>query len=169
MTKDEALKLALEALEINLPIAYAKNGRGERFPCFSDDPLREIKTREAITLLRQALDHVPDTTKMLEPDMGIDRGAWADVPDATKWVDELRGGDETEQEPVAFVCRGKLSTIGHCEECKPLYTAPTKREWVGLTSEEITKLKHLMDHKSQWSYIEFADAIEAKLKEKNRE
>ena len=101
-TDRETMKLALEALEINLPIAYAKNGRGERFPCFSDDPLREIKTREAITALRQALDHVPDTMKMTEPDMGIDRGAWDDVPDATKWVDELRGGDETEQEPVTW-------------------------------------------------------------------
>ena len=56
MNHIEVMKLALEALEINLPIAYAKNGRGERFPCFSDDPLREIKTREAITALRQALE-----------------------------------------------------------------------------------------------------------------
>lgn len=60
MDKDEAMKMALEALEINLPIAYAKNGRGERFPCFSDDPLREIKTREAITALRQALEQPSD-------------------------------------------------------------------------------------------------------------
>lgn len=26
-----------------------------------------------------------------EPDTGIDRGAWSDVPDATKWLDDLRG------------------------------------------------------------------------------
>lgn len=30
----------------------------------------------------------------LDDDTGTDRGAWADVPDATKWVDELRGDDE---------------------------------------------------------------------------
>jgi len=55
-TDRDAMKLALEALEINLPFAYAKNGRGERFPCFIDDPLREIETREAIIALRQALE-----------------------------------------------------------------------------------------------------------------
>jgi hypothetical protein len=32
--------------------------------------------------------------------MGVDRDAWADVPDATKWVDELRG--ETEREWVGL-------------------------------------------------------------------
>ena len=60
MTDREAMRIALDALEINLPIAYAKNGRGERFPCFSDDPLREIKTREAIIALRQALEQPSD-------------------------------------------------------------------------------------------------------------
>lgn len=50
---------------------------------------------------RQALEHVPDTMKMTEPDMGIDRGAWDDVPDATKWLDELRG-DEPEREWVGL-------------------------------------------------------------------
>lgn len=32
-----------------------------------------------------------------EPEMPVDRGAWSDVPDATKWVDELRG-DEPKRE-----------------------------------------------------------------------
>ena len=50
---------------------------------------------------------------------------------------------------------------------KPLYTAPPKREWVGLTDEE---LKVLCD---EWQIIyggyvrPFARAVEAKLKEKN--
>ena len=47
---------------------------------------------------------------------------------------------------------------------KLLYTAPPKREWVGLTYEEI----------DTWNIVgyeslrEFVRAIEAKLKEKNR-
>ena len=50
---------------------------------------------------------------------------------------------------------------------KPLYTAPPKREWVGLTDED---LKPLCD---EWrimygGYVDdFAKSIEAKLKEKN--
>ena len=43
--------------------------------------------------LRQALAE-PDNDADCDDDTGIDRGAWADVPDATKWVDELRGDDE---------------------------------------------------------------------------
>lgn len=85
-------------------------------------------------VLRQALDHVPDTTKMIEPDMGIDRGAWSDVPDASKWLDELRG-DETEHQPEAWPhkwgCRA--NAFGKCDKgC----TAPPTREWVGLTEED---------------------------------
>jgi len=47
----------------------------------------------------------------------------------------------------------------------PLYTAPPRREWVGLTDDEIWQ---------EWSSpkdsaIDFARTIEAKLKEKNSE
>lgn len=34
----------------------------------------------------------------LSMDECIDRGAWSNIPDATKWVDELRGDEESEQE-----------------------------------------------------------------------
>ena len=54
---------------------------------------------------------------------------------------------------------------------EPLYTAPPKREWVGLTDEEINKLMQTInwrkDWLGSWAYKEFARAIEAKLKEKN--
>ena len=82
MTKDEALKLALEALdqyiEKELTVGQRYTNEGQQL-------------LEAHAILRQALNHVPDTMKMTEPDTGTDRGAWSDVPDATKWVDELRG------------------------------------------------------------------------------
>jgi hypothetical protein len=48
------LKLAEEALEKNLPFNYVQNGLGEKFPCFSNDPLRESKTREALAAIREA-------------------------------------------------------------------------------------------------------------------
>ena len=41
----------------------------------------------------------------------------------------------------------------------PVYTAPPKREWVGLTDEEIVACG--------WCDLKFARNIEAKLKEKN--
>ncbi len=57
-------------------------------------------------------------------------------------------------------------------ELEPLYTAPPKREWVGLTDEEIQDLSYLSqkidEGNAAWfDRLGFARAIEAKLKEKN--
>ena len=41
------------------------------------------------------------------------------------------------------------------------------KPWQDLTDDEITKLRHLIDWTAGWSYIEFARAVEALLKEKN--
>jgi hypothetical protein len=62
----------------------------------------------------------------------IERGtkAWADVPDATEWVEELRGN---------------------------------VNEWVGLTHDEVNSWE-LPDSPT---VFEFAQFVEAKLKEKN--
>ena len=160
MTDRETLKLALEALEFAASQIYNED---------NDDIIAD-----AITAIRQAIDHVPDTTKMIEPDMGIDRGAWDGVPDATKWVDELRGGDETEeeQEPVAWIGHsGNLAysknsfmpSVRHLS--KPLYTAPPKREWIWLTDEEILVCGG-MDGADNWVF-QFANALQIKLREKN--
>jgi hypothetical protein len=52
---------------------------------------------------------------------------------------------------------------------QPLYTTPPKREWVGLTDEEIYEYadKYLYQHGSNYGIKAFGKAIEAKLKEKN--
>jgi hypothetical protein len=95
----------------------------------------------------------------------------------------LRQALETEQEPVAWMhtfIEGNVIThipadIGrHPERWTPLYTSPPKREWVGLTTDEIWEC-----NKASGSAVEFhicyehqnvedfAESIEAKLKEKN--
>ena len=49
----------------------------------------------------------------------------------------------------------------------PLYTAPPKREWVGLTQEEVQEIaKQLIDDAAYCS-THFAIAIEAELRRKN--
>jgi len=71
-----------------------------------------------------------------------------------------------EQEPVAWMSD---SDVGFYKEefgnypCVPLYTAPQRREWVGLTVEEIAAC--CME--STTTQLSFYNAIEAKLKEKN--
>ena len=42
-----------------------------------------------------------------------------------------------------------------------------QRQWVGLTDEEIEKMRHLIDWTAHWSYGTFARAIEQKLRERN--
>jgi hypothetical protein len=50
----------------------------------------------------------------------------------------------------------------------PIYTEPPKREWVGLTDEEIMEMLDYGQYGRVPQYARnFVDAIEAKLKEKN--
>jgi hypothetical protein len=93
----------------------------------------------------------------------------------------LRQALETEQEPVARLKTWSdgsvsvLKTKSHAfadHELEPVYAAPPKREWVGLTDEEIQDLGYLSqkidEGNSEWfDRWGFARAIEAKLKEKN--
>jgi hypothetical protein len=81
------------------------------------------------------------------------------------------------QEPVAWITdggKGELwwyqsskfdeegNLIGPNPDDIPLYTAPPKKQWVGLTPYEIQEI-----HSGNQHWGNFACAIEAKLKEKN--
>jgi len=89
---------------------------------------------------------------------------------------------QPEQEPVAWLDAemSQAYTIDELSDASgtgflPLYTAPPKKEWVGLTADEIWKCNkaksgsavefHIcVEHQN---VLDFAEAIEAKLKEKN--
>jgi hypothetical protein len=89
---------------------------------------------------------------------------------------------QPEQEPVAWgVFEGNLHDMfftqeeaqemadlkGSHAEVKPLYTAPPQRTWVGLTVEEKV-LELMFDAEGRLlGYEEYANAVEAKLKQKN--
>jgi hypothetical protein len=92
-------------------------------------------------------------------------------------ITALRKALETEQEPVAWITdggKGELwwyqsskfdeegNLIGPNPDDIPLYTAPPKKQWVGLTPYEIQEI-----HSGNQHWGNFACAIEAKLKEKN--
>ena len=94
-------------------------------------------------------------------------------------ITALRQALETEQEPVAWMY---VNEDGECEQIEygpvfddpgvtPLYTSPPKREWVGLTDEEIYDCEEEAGvpqyEISSADLYAFAQAIEAKLKEKN--
>jgi hypothetical protein len=89
---------------------------------------------------------------------------------------------QPEQEPVAYLTRRKIGgTEGllradmvdksaknqETHDFIPLYTTPPQRTWVGLTDEEIHRLDPLPHTMFDQQRIDFARAIEAKLKQKN--
>ena len=143
MTKDEALRLALEALS---EAHYVVEHR------------QDVKKREqAITAVKEAL---------AQPEQD---GECKYCTDGCLACDARK---LPEQEPVAWFSTlpdGRLSIkiVGKPTEgnWEPLYTAPPQRTWVGLTEDEQTRLFTDWDEDEGWG--PFIEAIEAKLKEKN--
>jgi len=144
MTKDEALKLALEALE-----SY------ERF--VDDAHIIEGQwhwlegTKEAIAALRQALEQQPAG----EPVAYMVKAFGA----VQKIVVRADVADEIECElERGFGSEANVQTL-------PLYTRPQPAAWVGLTQQDIDIA--FDDTQEGGGFNEFAYAIEAKLREKN--
>ena len=150
MTKDEVLKLALEALEIPWNAPYVDG-------C----DLALGKKVKAITAIYEAL---------AQPEHG-----W--TPERIAGMARLKEAQDKklaqpEQEPVgeivdaiegAFKCSfTKMLPVG-----TKLYTTPPQRK--PLSDEEIETYRYMIDWTAHWSYINFARAIEAAhgIKEKN--
>jgi hypothetical protein len=85
---------------------------------------------------------------------------------------------QPEQEPVAWMSpswidpdtRGWQSDSFESipiEGWLPIYTTPPQRTWVGLTDDEILKFRDIVPNTLGYDLIEFARAIEAKLRSKN--
>ena len=78
-----------------------------------------------------------------------------------------------EPEPVAWlVTYGGLTHVEYTQPTQvvdthyqPLYAAPPRREWVGLTDDEVYRIAFELEGE-HWRKI--TDAIEALLKEKNK-
>ena len=111
-------------------------------------------SREAMQMALEALEDANDVARM----------EFSDEDYYSEAINALRKALETEQEPVGRNEPGP--TAWRCQ-CGKAYTVtcisskPPKREWVGLTNEEI---EHIAD--SEWEEA-FVRMIEAKLKEKN--
>ena len=95
-------------------------------------------------------------------------------------LDALRAAlEQPEQEPVAwiqpdhlqkakqapFLCR--VEPTQRWADFVPFYTHPPRREWRGLTEEEVINLSDLRG--GCYGTTDFARAIEAALKEKNND
>ena len=106
---------------------------------------------EAIAVLRQALVDADDTSQ--------------------ERVDEIV---KDEHEPVAWANSFdlqnfdmKVRTCPDLHHTVPLYTAPPKREWVGLTDEEVSYCRYAATFCDELDTAYMAELIEKDLKEKN--
>jgi hypothetical protein len=127
MTKDEALRLAWEALHQIAEVS-------------ATDYEYQQWASDAITAIKAALEAKDEPVAWISPkELLVMRGnAYAGAKD---WRVNL--GLEPEEGDVG------------------LYTTPPQRTWVGLTYEELSQIEGTHIGRS------FANAIEAKLKEKN--
>jgi len=154
MTKDEALKLALEALENNRKTHHycedtwyscpkhedgcANDSEGDECNCGADKANAEID--KAITAIKEALAQ-PEQEPV----------AWI-----TEWEGQYSSGKILDY--IAHTRGGKV-------EYTPLYTTPPQRPWVGLTQQDIDIA--FDDTQEGGGFDDFARAIEAKLKAVN--
>ena len=74
----------------------------------------------------------------------------------------------TEQEPLAWVNkeRNTITWDKLYPDMDALFTTPPQRTWVGLTDDEVASEFYKFEAAGAW--YQFAQAIEAKLKERNQ-
>ncbi len=147
MTKDEALRLALEALEIeDLACRYLK----EQTPS---------QIVEAITAIKKTLAQ-PEQ----EP-VAIIEQLWAIIDDIDTYGDIAKSDDKLYRSMVERRQKERWGTGITTDGYTLNIPTPPQRTWVGLTDEDISNIWH--NCKPYYDEDDFARAIEAKLKEKN--
>jgi hypothetical protein len=161
MTKDEALKLALEALE--LPSMKTQSMLEQR-----DVAIDAVK--EALAQPEQEQwDAIPDAfNEWWNADYDDTENPYRkDSPAYWAWSGWKAARKQPEQEPVAWMdAEGdvyrKEPPEGWCPPHTPLYEQPPQRTWFWLTPEDEKEIK---EHCTTVSCV--LKAVKAKLKEKN--
>ena len=91
------------------------------------------------------------------------RQALAEPANSTTDFVEPKASSQTEQEPLVWMNKyGHVASFQNEEYKDPLYTAPPKREWVGLTVNEARKFYEKYTNRAELIYV-----IDKFLEEKN--
>jgi hypothetical protein len=130
-------------------------------------------SREAMQMALDALESLqawPETPENFKRFRAIEalraRLAQPDVPETAfgetepvAWMHNFIDDVIIKNRPTDITCNAGRWTA--------LYTAPPQREWVGLTDEEYEAMAEHYVTNCYFDTLEYARAIEAKLKEKN--
>jgi hypothetical protein len=181
MTKDEALKLAMKALQMctnqgMIPMYLEKNNEAiaaikEALAQPEQEPVAHtviagalfdfmgyLTSRKERIVLSAADDAAPAADAIR--DFATKRGLSLDDAQVREWIDAYA---QPEQEPTCPEC--KAAVLYECVACSSNnYPPAAQRPWVGLTDDEVYKIAFALEGE-HWRKV--ADAIEAKLKEKN--
>lgn len=156
---EEALKIALEALEVSKP-SWA-GGK------FLDD--RISKHNDTIDVLRKLLAQ-PDIKHSNE----CIKNNWQVCSCGVEKTQPEQRSVSEQQEPVgeAYLCEACNTPFDGAYECpscghntavkEPVYITSPQRTWVGLTDDELNEIVGSFDYR-----YDVAKAVEAKLKAKN--
>lgn len=118
-----------------------------------------------------------DAMKLALEALEFEAEGWENVPPITREaIAVLRERlAQPEQKPVAWRHRGNLHEFDPSDWAEgpvtPLYTTPPRREWQGLTEQEIKDCEKQAMVNGSLPFEQrffFARAIEAKLKERNK-
>jgi hypothetical protein len=173
MTKDEALDLALEALEEPGLLWRSKKAitaiKQARSAPVQEPVAHRFNTADALEKAKAARDKpvTPVEYKPVISDVGSDSNMlWPDKPFVPKGTGKLTLHNAA---PVQEPDHGDVLTIAYMSG---LYDGKQKRAWVGLTRDEVLSIGKELGLKCKLGGnanidFDYAEAIEAKLKEKN--
>ncbi len=149
----EAMKQALEALEclFGIPEQFTGKGGGDVAVWTLGGSYR---AQQAIPVLRQAIERA----EKQEPVALKNGECWPEyvMEEWDYWRKQIADGDKSSAPRDWFEELAELKLV----------TAQPQREWVGLTEED-KQIAFDDTQEASGGFWEFADAIEAKLKEKN--
>jgi hypothetical protein len=140
-----ALKLALETAE---QIACADYRHWEELASLS----------EFERWARSRANHIADALRTALAETDVPETAFGET-EPVAWMHNFIDDVIIKNRPTDITCNAGRWTA--------LYTAPPKREWVGLTAEEYEAMAEQYVTNCYFDTLEYAKAIEAKLKEKN--
>ena len=123
---------------------------------------------------REAIEEAIEVLEDASADMLMETGDKSYYVEA---IAVLRQALETEQKPVAWrykypdgfwrFSNGERVNGSDSIKSQALYTAPPKREWVGLTDEEVSYCRYAATFCDELDTAYMAELIEKDLKEKN--
>ena len=146
MTDREAMQMALETAE---QIACADYRHWEELASLS----------EFERWARSRANHIADALRTALAETDVPESCFGET-EPVAWV--------SDREARMVWWNDKFTHISQAPPRNtPLYTAPPQREWQGLTDEEYEAMAEHYVTNCYFDTLEYAKAIEAKLKEKN--